>query len=180
MKRLFVLAGIIILAMTLAVACDPEPKNEETLEVNETNLAGTWEKYIEHDFARGYEQKYRITFSGKNYTMWHMYQELKREDGEWKGLTYVGDKYTGTWEYVNGVLKLTHKTASSSYFISNMSPLEYTYYSYNVETMESTPWYETREELVKTFEMPEWPVKSLTKTVLTVKINMDTFALEKK
>ena len=185
MKKLFYLAAIAM--MTLAASCtgSKDDQNDtppdETLEVNAANLAGTWEAFVEHDFAQGYMQKYRITFGGNaEYTMWHMYQELKRENGEWKGLTEVGDKFSGTWEYTGTNLELTHKKAYASYYISNMSPLEYTYNPYNVETMEANPWQEYSEFSVSTMEKLEWRVISLTKDALTVKINMYTFKLEKK
>ena len=175
MKRLFALAGIA--AMLLAVACTPDD-NKDSLEVTEGNLSGTWEQTIEHDFAQGYSQKYRVKFEGKNYTLWHMHQEVETIDGKYGGLVCVGDKYTGTWEYSGGKLVFTHKTWCASSFISSMNPLSYTYYDYNVDTMESNPWYES--QFADTLDPLEWPVISLTSATLTVRINMDTFALAKK
>lgn len=169
-------------AMMLALSCDPENADDNTvsLEINAQNLAGTWEVYVEHDFAQGYAQKYRITFSGENaYTMWHMHQEPKNETGEWGSLTNVGNKYSGAWEYADGILSLNPTKSYSSYFQNSMSPVKYTYYLYNTETMESDPWYETPEVFVQ-YDKAEWTVKSLTKEAFTVKINMDTFVLEKK
>lgn len=164
--------------MLLAVSCTPGDDNEETLEVTESNLAGTWEQAIEHDFAQGYSQKYRVKFEGKNYTMWHMYQTVETINGEHGGLVCVGDKYTGTWEYSGGQLVFTHGTWCASSFISSMSPLSYTYYDYNVDTMESDPWYES--SFAESLDPLEWPVLSLTSATLTVRINMDTFALAKQ
>lgn len=182
MKKLLALFGVA--ALLFAVSCtkkdDPEEDNQQTLEVTAENLSGTWEQFIEHDFAQGYQQKYRVKFEGQNYTLWHMHQEVKTIDGEHFGLVCVGDKCTGTWEFVSGKLSFTHKTWKASSFISSMSPLSYTYYVYNVETMESTPWYESPDYIVSTLDKTEWPVISLTKGALTVKINMDTFALAKQ
>ena len=181
MKKLFALA---VMALALAVSCDPldNPKDpkENKLEVNEANLAGTWECYIEHDFAQGYAQKYRVQFSGREYTMWHMHQEVETINGNYGSLVNVGDKYSGTWEYTNGTLYFTHRKWFASSFISSMSPLSYTYYNYSTDTMESDPWFESSEGIVATLEKDEWDVKSLTSKALTVKINMDTFVLEKK
>ena len=177
MKKLLTLALAGFAAMLFAVSCNND-ENTEPLDVNEGNLAGTWEQTIEHDYAQGYMQKYRVKFEGKNYTMWHMYQEIETIDGKYGGLVCVGDKYTGTWEYSGGKLVFTHKTWSASSFINSINPLSYTYYDYNVDTMESNPWYES--QFADTLDPLEWPVISLTYATLTVRINMDTFALAKK
>ena len=176
MKRLLLLAGVFA-ATLFAVSCNPieDPEEKNSLLVTAENLAGTWEAFVEHDFAQNQQQKYRIKFDGENYTMWHMHQTLKNETGEWEGLTCVGNKYAGKWEYENGKLRLPYEKSWASYFQNSMSPVKYTYYSYSVETMESDPWYESNfsgEE--------EWTVIFLSKTQLKVKINMDTFVLEKK
>lgn len=179
MKKLMILAGIA--AMMLAAACtEKNGPEKDTLEVNAENLAGTWEQFIEHDFAQGYQQKYRVTFEGQNYTLWHMHQEVETIDGQYGGLCCVGNKYTGAWEYKGGKLVLTHNSARASYYQNSLNPPSYVYYIYNVNTMESDPWYVTSEEFLKYFDPLEWPVISLTKETLTVKINMDTFALAKQ
>ncbi len=62
MKKLLALAGIAA-AMMLAVSCDPENNNDDdkdVIEINPENLAGTWEGGVEHDFAQGYPQNWRI------------------------------------------------------------------------------------------------------------------------
>lgn len=181
MKKLLLLAGVFA-AMLFAVSCNPieDPEEKNSLLVTAENLAGTWEAFVEHDFAQGYQQKYRIKFDGESYTMWHMHQEPQCIDGVYGSLVCVGDKYSGKWEYSGGKLVLTHSAWSASSFISNMNPLSYTYYSYNVDTMESNPWYESSEWVVSTLDKDEWTVIFLSKTQLKVKINMDTFVLEKK
>ena len=181
MKKLIALAGMAVTVLVLAVCCTkPSDKPEgKTLEINETTLAGTWEGGLEHDMAQGYAQKYRITFSGKKYTLWHQHQRVDMVDGEWTDLINVGNKESGTWEYANGTLSLKASKQYASYFISNMSPLEYTYYDYNVDTMEADPWYESPDWVVEMAEVTQWGI-SLTEKALTAKINMDTFVLNKK
>ena len=95
----------------------------------------------------------------------------------------MGNKEKGTWAYANKKLSFTPTEQFASYY-QVMKP-DYSlggnvYYDYNEETMESTPWYVTPESLVRPSFDSEWTVISLTKTALTVKINMDTFVLEKK
>jgi len=173
-------AALLALAVSgLFASCDPEEtQNEnETVEVTEASLQGTWQGEVEKDMAQGYFQKYRVSFSGKNYTLWHAYQELIKADGEFS-LETVGDKEKGTWEYADGKLTFTPKEQFASHFISNLSPMEYTIYAYSPETMEAETWYETPSAFVETAEPKVWSV-SLTKTALTVKIRMDTFVLEK-
>ena len=184
-RTLFYIFAVVALVLT---ACDEEDKENKGNEndpagvnvADETTLAGTWEGGIEHDFGQGYARKYRITFSGNNFTMWQMHQVAKLVNGEYTEAVNVGNKYSGTWESSGSTLKFTAQKAYASYFISNMSPLEYTYYTYNAETMESDPWYETPEILVSTIEIQDWAVNMLTSSSLTVKINMDTFILDKK
>ena len=179
MKKLMILAGIA--AMMLAGACtEKNDPQKDTLEVTAANLAGTWEKYIEHDFAQGYQQKYRVNFKGQEYTLWHMHQEVQTINGQYGSLVCVGDKFTGTWEYKEGNLVLTHDSKKASYYMNSINPPSYVYYTYNVETMESDQWSVLGEALIPTLDPLEWPVISLTKETLTVKINMDTFALARK
>ena len=72
MKKILLLAGVFA-AMFITASCDPsdDPDNggRDGLEVTAENLKGTWEAFVEHDFAQGYQQKYRIKFDGQNYTM---------------------------------------------------------------------------------------------------------------
>lgn len=154
--------------------------NDDSNEVNAENLAGTWEVYVEHDFGQGYQQKYRVKFEGSNFTMWHMHQTVYTVNGQYGDLVNVGNKDTGTWEYSDGNLVFTYKTMKASYFISSMSPLSYTYYNYNTETMEADQWLETSELLVETTDKLQWKVISFTDEALTVKVNMDTFAFTRK
>ena len=183
MKKILLLAGVFA-AMFITASCDPsdDPDNggRDGLEVTAENLKGTWEAFVEHDFAQGYQQKYRIKFDGQNYTMWHMHQEPQCMDGKHGDLVCVGDKYSGKWEYTDGKIILTPERWLYSSWISNMSPLSYTYNPYNVETMEADPWKEADSWIVETLGKDEWGVVSLNKKALTVKINMDTFKLEKK
>lgn len=179
MKKLLLLVGVFA-ALSLITSCDPSENDRDNLEVTAENLQGTWEAFVEHDFAQGYQQKYRIKFDGQNFTMWHMHQEPKKEGDEWGPLTEVGDKYSGKWEYNEGKLTFSHEQWWYSSWISSMNPLRYTYNPYNVETMEADPWGEASSGIVEMLEKDEWGVISLTKNALTVKINMDTFKLEKK
>ena len=109
-------------------------------------------------------------------------------------LKTVGDKEQGTWEYKDGALILTPKKMWASYYLTAKSiddyKMYYVYRNYNTDTMESNEWYEISEALVKSgverdlengtdFYLKKWPVASLTKTDLTVKVNMDVFKLNK-
>ena len=163
------------------------------LTVSEETLQGTWDGYLEHDFAQGYYQRWRIHFDGKNYTSWHTHLTAGSTNDEVQGLKTVGDKAEGTWEYKDGKLVLTPKKMYASYYLTAKSindPYYYVYYNYNAETMESDTWYETADYIIAAgierdiqdgaddgFYLRRWPVVSLTKTTLSVKINMDVFNL---
>jgi hypothetical protein len=196
MKKLLALAGIAA-AMMLAVSCDPENNNDDdkdVIEINAANLAGTWEGGVEHDFAQGYPQNWRIQIDGENYTTWHTHQTAGSTMDEVQGLKTVGNKEKGTWAFDSGVLILTPKQQFASY-VQIMKP-DYTlggyeYYDYNETTMEAVKWYETSsyfiEEGVKRdleegtdWYVKKWGILKLTKDELTVKINKDTFVLKKK
>ena len=103
----------------------------------------------------------------------HIWQQHTDKDG----LHNVGDKYKGTWSYANGKITFKATEWSASYFISSLSPLEYTFYSYDVNTMEASPWYGS--SFADTLEDAVWTV-SLKSGKLQAKINMDTFVLQKK
>ena len=165
--------------MMIAAACNPieDPDEKNSLLVTAENLAGTWEAFIDHDYAQGYQRKYRVQFDGTGYTMWCMHQEPECIDGKYGSLVYLGDKYSGTWEYSGGKIVYTASKWYCSSFISSLSPLSYTYYSYNVETMESDPW---KEGSAQFLDKDEWTVIYLSKSELKVKINMDTVVLKKK
>lgn len=180
MKKALLFALVALLPFAFIACNKDKPGGEEDTEITESSLKGTWEGEVRADMAQGYRQKYRIAFNGGEYEMWHMHQEAVFEDGAFKELKDVGDKESGTWEYSDGKLYLKATSRFSSYFISNMSPLEYTFYSYDVSTMEANPWYESPQWVVETLEKTVWSVVSLKGSVLTVKINMDNFALEKK
>lgn len=171
MKKYILLSLLCALPLLFAACQKNDPKKEET-QINENTLRGTWEGSVDHDHGQGYQQKYRVTFDGSSYTMWHMHQEADKD-----GLHNVGDKYKGTWSYANG--KITFKATEwyASYFISNLSPLEYTFYNYNVNTMESDPWYESK--MAGSLDDEVWTV-SLKGSELQARINMDTFILKKK
>lgn len=184
MKRIlsFLTAALALMAVS---ACDHTGKDDpdEKLEVNETNLKGTWEGGVERDFGQGYPQKWRIQFDGKSYTTWHTTQTLGSTNDEIQGLKTVGDKEKGTWEFADGVLTLTPKEQYASYY-QVMNP-DYTlggyvYYAYNEDTMEALQWYERPQSLVSPSFTSNWKNVVLTKTTLTIKINMDIFVLEKK
>lgn len=184
MKKLFyILAASLALA---AVACNKAPNDkdeqEATLEINEANLKGTWEVDIEHDFAQGYHRKYRIAFDGKTYTLWKMYQDLLKVDGEFK-LYDVGDKYKGSWTYANGSLTLTAAEWSASSrlvyddFYTGQTHAEVN--AYNVETMEASPWFELND-MASMLDPEVWTNLSLTKTQLKARINMDSVTFARK
>ena len=164
-------------------------QSQQSDPINEETLAGTWEGGVV-DVAQSYIQKWRLRFKGNQYTAWHMHQEGIFEDGQYVGTIDVGNKETGTWEYADGVITLTPSRQFASYFISNMSPLEYTYYDYDVETMEAGEWYETPEAVLQdgierdlaegtTWVISKWPI-SLSGESLSIKVNMDTFILERQ
>lgn len=195
MKKLLALAGIAA-AMMLAVSCDPENNNDDkdVIEINATNLAGTWEGGVEHDFAQGYPQNWRIQIDGENYTTWHTHQTAGSTMDEVQGLKTVGNKEKGTWAFDSGVLILTPKQQFASY-VQIMKP-DYTlggyeYYDYNETTMEAVQWYETSSALIEMgiqrdlddgtdWYIKKWGILKLTKDELTVKINKDTFVLKKQ
>ena len=200
MKKLNLLLflSLFVAAFTLS-ACgddkDDNPPKDEKIEVTEANLKGTWDGSLEHDFAQGYYQRWRVQFDGKNYTAWHTHQITGTIYNEDMSLKTVGDKEQGTWEYKDGALILTPKKMWASYYLTAKSIDDYkTYYvyrNYNTDTMESNEWYEISEASVKSgverdlengtdFYLKKWPVASFTKTELTVSVNRDVFKLNKK
>ena len=195
MKR--ILAILTAALALMAVSCEgnkSEDDNDDTIEVTEANLQGTWEGAVEHDFGQGYPQKWRIQINGKEYTTWHTHQTAGTTYDEVQGLKTVGNKEKGTWAYADGVLTLTPKEQYASYY-QKMNP-DYSlsgnvYYEYNEETMEAVQWYVTPQSIIEsgvesdTAEGSDWYISRwknvvLTKTALTIKINMDTFVLTKK
>ena len=195
MKRFlaFLTAALALMAIS---SCEENGKDEpdDKLEVNEANLQGTWEGGVEHDLAQGYPQRWRIQINGKEYTTWHTHQTAGTTYDEVQGLKTVGNKEKGTWAYADGVLTLTPKEQYASYY-QKMNP-DYSlsgnvYYEYNEETMEAVQWYVTPQSIIEsgvesdTAEGSDWYISRwknvvLTKTALTIKINRDTFVLEKK
>jgi hypothetical protein len=168
-------------------------------QVNEETIKGIWDGSLEHDFAQGYYQRWRVQFDGKNYTSWRTHQMVGTASQADLGLQTVGSKSQGTWEYVDGALVLTPEKMWDSYYqtaddYQTMSNLRYVFNSYNTETMEASPWYEFSELIIKSCVENEkksgnpqtymyikyWPVVSLTAKELTVRINMDTFKLTKQ
>lgn len=193
--------SLFVAAFTLSACGDDKddgnkPPKDESLAVTESNLKGIWDGSLEHDFAQHYYQRWRVQFDGKEYTAWHTSQMIGSIKDDVQGLKTVGNKEQGTWEYKDGILVLTPKKMWASY-VFQMNSIEtgdgkYVYYNYNKETMESDEWYETPEEFVKSgvereqnsegsalFYLKKWPVVGLTKTDLTVKVNMDVFKLNK-
>lgn len=196
--NLWLFASLFVAAFTLS-ACgddkDDNPPKDEKIEVTEANLKGTWDGSLEHDFAQGYYQRWRVQFDGKNYTAWHTHQITGTIYNEDMSLKTVGDKEQGTWEYKDGALILTPKKMWASYYLTAKSIDDYkTYYvyrNYNTDTMESNEWYEISEASVKSgverdlengtdFYLKKWPVAGFTKTELTVSVNRDVFKLNKK
>ena len=196
--NLWLFASLFVAAFTLS-ACgddkDDNPPKDEKIEVTEANLKGTWDGSLEHDFAQGYYQRWRVQFDGKNYTAWHTHQITGTIYNEDMSLKTVGDKEQGTWEYKDGALILTPKKMWASYYLTAKSiddfKTYYVYRNYNTDTMESNEWYEISEASVKSgverdlengtdFYLKKWPVAGFTKTELTVKVNMDVFKLNKK
>jgi hypothetical protein len=200
MKKLNLLLflSLFVAAFTLS-ACgddkDDNPPKDEKIEVTEANLKGTWDGSLEHDFAQGYYQRWRVQFDGKNYTAWHTHQITGTIYNEDMSLKTVGDKEQGTWEYKDGALILTPKKMWASYYLTAKSiddfKTYYVYRNYNTDTMESNEWYEISEASVKSgverdlengtdFYLKKWPVAGFAKTDLTVRINKDVFKLNKK
>lgn len=192
-------ASLFVAAFTLSACGDDdnninEPPKDETVKVTEETLKGTWDATIEHDMAQGYSQRRRLYFDGKNYTSWHTHLTAGTINDADQGLKMVGNKEQGTWEYVDGKLILTPSKQWASYYLTAKSlndPYYTVYLDYNAETMESSEWYETSESIIKDgvardirdntdWYIQKWPVVSLTKTELSLKINMDVFKLSKQ
>ena len=191
-KRLFALFAAAGLAF-FAISCEKNGSDEkdDPVVIDEVSLAGTWEGGVEADFAQGYPQKWRIRFEGKNYITWHTHQTAGSINDDVQGLKTVGNKEQGTWEYADGVLTLTPSRMWASYVITSLSSSKYTYYNYDPDTMECDNWYETPESLIadgiardirdgSDWYISKWKSVVLTEKTLSVKINMDTFTLEKK
>jgi hypothetical protein len=172
--------------------------DDKTPEITEAKLKGIWDGSLEHDFAQGYYQRWRIQFDGKNYTSWHTHLTAGSTKDDVQGVKTVGNKEQGTWEYVDGALVLTPKKMWASYYFAMTSIQtgdgKYVYYNYNPETMEADEWYETPEDLVKAgveqdlnasnpiayMYIKSWPVVGFADTELSIKINMDVFKLDKQ
>ena len=202
MKKLnpWLFLSLFVAAFTLS-ACggdkDDNPPKDEKIEVTEANLKGIWDGSLEHDFAQGYYQRWRVQFDGKNYTAWHTHQIVGTIYNEDMSLKTVGNKEQGTWEYKDDILILTPKKMWASHYLTAKTindPYYTVYLDYNPETMECTEWYETSEFLIQQgikddlkdgingneTTISVWPVVGLTKTDLSVRINKDIFKLNKK
>lgn len=167
------------------------PEIPDEVEISEEALKGTWDGEVEHDFAQGYYQRWRIAFDGNSYTSWHTHQTAGATGDDVQGLKTVGNKEQGTWEYKDGTLVLTPSKQWASYVITSMSPTKYTYYNYNIETMESDQWYETPDYVLQQgierdlqdgtdWYISKWLVTDFTNTQLSIMINRDTFKLTKQ
>ena len=194
MKRILAILTAALALMAVSCEGNKSEDDDDTIEVTEANLQGTWEGAVEHDFAQGYPQKWRIQINGKEYTTWHTHQTAGTTYDEVQGLKTVGNKEKGTWAYADGVLTLTPKEQYASYY-QKMNP-DYSlggnvYYEYNESTMEAVQWYETSAAIIESgvasdiadgtdWYISKWKNVSLTKTTLTITINRDTFVLEKK
>ena len=202
MKKLnpWLFLSLFVAAFTLS-ACgddkDDNPPKDEKLEVTEANLKGTWDGSVEHDFAQGYYQRWRVQFDGKNYTAWHTHQIVGTINDQDMSLKTVGNKEQGTWEYKDDILILTPKKMWASHYLTAKTindPYYTVYLDYNPETMECTEWYETSEFLIQQgikddlkdgingneTTISVWPVVGFTKTDLSVRINKDIFKLNKQ
>ena len=202
MKKLnpWLFLSLFVAAFTLS-ACgddkDDNPPKDEKIEVTEANLKGIWDGSLEHDFAQGYYQRWRVQFDGKNYTAWHTHQIVGTIYNEDMSLKTVGNKEQGTWEYKDDILILTPKKMWASHYLTAKTindPYYTVYLDYNPETMECTEWYETSEFLIQQgikddlkdgingneTTISVWPVVGFTKTDLSVRINKDIFKLNKK
>lgn len=202
MKKLnfWLFASLFVAAFTLSACGDDEENNEivtppnENVEVNSENLKGIWDGFVEADFAQGYYQRWKIYFDGDNYTTWHTHLTAGSINDDVQGLKTVGNKEQGTWKYENGKLVLTPTKQWASYYQTAKSlndPYYYVYYNYNPETMEADQWYETPDILIQNgierdqkdntdWYIQKWPVVSLTKTALSIRINRDVFKLDKQ
>lgn len=203
MKKLnYWLCASLFVAVFTLIACGSDddnntnnPPKDDKLDVTAENLKGTWDGSLEHDFAQGYYQRWRLKFDGQNYTSWHTHLTAGSVKDEVQGLKTVGNKEQGTWEYKDGKLILTPSKQWSSYYFEMTSwqtdDGKYVYYNYNPETMEADQWYETSDYIIQSgierdlqdgtdWYIQKWPVVSLKRTELSVKINMDVFKLIKQ
>ena len=190
MKRILILS-LAALAL-VAASCEETEKDNDAVEVNESNLQGTWEGSVEADFAQGYAQTWRIRFEGKSYTTWHTHLTAGTINDDVQGLKTVGNKEEGTWAYSGGALVLTPSKQYASYYETLVdSHYKGVYRDYNTETMESSDWYVVSEALIQSgverdlqegteWFISKWQGVKLTKTTLTITINRDKFVLVKK
>lgn len=174
---------LIAMAALVSAACNTtDPIDDgETLEINASNLQGTWEVDIAQDFAQGYHRKYRVAFDSEKYTLWKMYQELLKVNDEYV-LCDVGDKYEGAWAYAGGSLTLTPSSWWTSYqlvyddYTTGKTHAEVN--SYNVETMEASPWIDC-SNMASGLDPDVWTRLALTKDKLSARINMDSCIFQK-
>ena len=154
------------------------PANQEQ-SLTPDQLRGTWEGQINWEdepvYANGY--KYRLAFNGTSYTLWRLSYNTENGDGQPKS-TLVANKEGGTWTHVNGKLHLTPTYQIASYAITNMSPLQYSYYDIDPATWEweTSQWYATAPDLV--FES-DWTLYLAGNNLLVVP-NMDLIVFDKK
>ena len=159
-------------------------EEEDSLELTEANLEGTWESSVFVDFAQGYQRKYRLAISGSSYAMWKAYQEFLKVQGDDQGQVYlVGDKYSGSWSVSGKTLilkpsdwKASHRLVYDDF---NTGKTHAEVNPYDINTMEATPWFDCSNS-ASLLDPDTWTVVSLQKDKLKVRINMDVVVLEKQ
>ena len=118
MKRILAILTAALALMAVSCEGNKSEDDDDTIEVTEANLQGTWEGAVEHDHGQGYPQKWRIQINGKDYTTWHTHQTAGSSYDDVQGLKTVGNKEKGTWVYAGGVLTLTPNEQYASYAIT--------------------------------------------------------------
>lgn len=144
----------------------------------ESIIKGTWEGVSDSG------KTYRISFDGKNFTRWELFQQYGRlvEGGEYTLFTAC-IKETGTWTYDKGDLKLSPSQKWNSYIIhcdQYATPLWYECSPVNASTYEAETWYEVGAG-AELWESHWSLLKAGDEIYVEIKYtNMDYFIIKKK
>ena len=172
---------VILMLATVALFAACNQDTDDNTAVQESELVGTWDGASE-GFAAGHGKRYRITFTGNEFTRWECsYEYGKLEEGGTDVSFRVCMKESGTWTYANGTLTLSPNKKWNSYIIhcdQYAKPLWYECGTLNEATLESDAWWEINGGLWDS----TWVLTKDGKTIhVEIKFtNMDRFNLEKQ